>query len=632
MKRRLLGCAIAMWAASLAASPPAAAADPDYVERVVAEARQRALDRDPVWLNLVHYRKGWFGYRSLVDDPRFFLAPDGKTNPRAEMEADLRGFFGPCGDATNHPVCRFVARFHWLKEQLQLDEAQLPCSDCPSFREVYDFLQPSSVALVFPSAYMNSPASMFGHTLLVFDSKDMNRLLARAVSYAAQTRETIGPLFAFAGIFGLYPGYYAYQPYYEKVEQYGDIGHRDVWEYDLDLTQGEIDLMLRHAWELQGIYSRYYFFSENCAYNLYYFLDVARPSLRLTEKRPWFVIPINTVQAVDGRALVRDVRYRPSTVTKIRHRVRALSAPEQAMAFEVAKGRLAPDRVLQQAPDERAQRNVLTLAAEYVQYQYTEELLPRADYSKRLMDLLKVRSALGRAEEARDDIPVPVRPDLGHRPAKVSLGSGWREREAFQSLRYRLAYHALEDNDAGFDKGAQIQFLHTEARYYDTRDELALRRLDLVDVFSLAPRDAWFRQGSWKARFGVEEAGFDPKSDDLMAQVNTGAGLAWETGPNGLLFAMVEGDAQAASHYRADYALGVGPSIGWAGLVTPDWKQVVQAKASWMGIGDDLWRTSVSWVQDVRLRPNRTLSIEAGHSVNDGASVTEVQVRANFYF
>jgi hypothetical protein len=63
-----------------------------------------------------------------------------------------------------------------------------------------------------------------------------------------------------------------------KVKMYGA----------LDLTPVEIDRLLRHAWELQGIYARYFFFDENCSFNLLYLLDVARPSLRLTAHMPGF--------------------------------------------------------------------------------------------------------------------------------------------------------------------------------------------------------------------------------------------------------------------------------------------------------------------------------------------------------
>ena len=37
--------------------------------------------------------------------------------------------------------------------------------------------------------------------------------------------------------------------------------------------------MLKHLWELQGIAFDYYYFDENCSWQLLGLLEVARPSL-----------------------------------------------------------------------------------------------------------------------------------------------------------------------------------------------------------------------------------------------------------------------------------------------------------------------------------------------------------------
>ncbi len=622
---------VGLW---LAGGTVASAEMAAYVAALAARAEQAALAQTPEWRNLLHYRTTWLGRtKSLVDDPRFFLAPAGKTDPQAELAATLAAFFEPLGtNIAEHAICRFVGRFHWLNEQLAFDPDRLPCTDCALYEKVAGHMRAQAVALVYPAAYMNGPASMFGHTLLVFDAANQNRLLSRAVSYAAQTRETIGPLFAFAGIFGLYPGYYAYQPYYDKVEQYGDIGHRDVWEYELDFTPEEVDRMLRHAWELQGIYSRYYFFDENCAFNLLYMLDVARPSLELTRRMPWFVIPIDTVKQVARRGIVRDVRYRPSSVTRIEHLAAALAPAERRLAREVARGRTTAADALAATPDRVTQTLILDLAAEYTQYLYTEETLPREVYTERLMETLRARSGLGQRDPALFPMPTPPRPDRGHAPARVSIGAGTRDDDAFYALRYRIAYHALTDNDDGFIPGAQIQFLRTEGRYYPERERFVLQHLDLVDVTSLAPRSAMFQPASWKVRVGVGQADFTADDRDRLWQANTGAGYTWGWGGGRLAYALIEGDAHLADYYRADYALGLGPALGVVATVGRDWKHVLRGKASYMGIGDDLWRLSAGWVQDYRFTPDFTLSLELAAHRHDQYDFLEAQVRLNRYF
>ncbi len=603
------------------------------VDRLIAEARTRRLAEEPEWLTLLHYRRGWLGgWESMVDDPRFFLAPDGKRQPAAELEADLRAFFAPAlTNEAEHAVCRFPARLDWLQRRLAFDAAALGAPPCAAVDRVYRHLAPSAVSLVYPAAFMNGPASMFGHTLLLFENADHNRLLAQAVSYAAQTRPTFGPAFAFAGIFGLYPGYYAYQPYYEKVEQYGDIGHRDVWEYELDLEPAEIRRLFLHAWELQGIYSRYFFFDENCAYNLLHLLDVARPGLGVSEPMPWFVIPIDTVRMVREKGIVRRVHYRASPVTRIQYQAGQLDPAEVHLAREVAWARLAAGEVTNRVAEVDRQRRVLDLATDYTQYLYTEELIDRPTYSGRLIDALKVRSRLGRSERNAEEVPVPPRPDLGHAPMRLALGGGVRDGDGFAALRGRIAYHALDDNDSGYTPGAQILFLNTEARWSAASDDWRLERLDIVDVLSLAPRSTFFQPSSWRVRFGIGQ-GLYRERDELMPQVTTGTGYAWTGGGLDLVYALVEADVQGGDYFRDGWAAGLGPSVGLTHTVGANWKHVVQARAVWMGLGDDLWRLSASWLQDYRLWPDCSLTLELGTATYDTRDLPEASLRVNFYF
>src|SRR3972149_2350286 len=67
---------------------------------------------------------GVAGARSLVDDPRFFLSPSGKTDPAAELLATLDGLF----DNTSAPAafCRFPARYAWLAGKLGIDPPRIP--------------------------------------------------------------------------------------------------------------------------------------------------------------------------------------------------------------------------------------------------------------------------------------------------------------------------------------------------------------------------------------------------------------------------------------------------------------------------------------------------------------------------
>src|SRR5438067_261199 len=97
MTGRTTGALRVVLAALLLALARAAAAapDPGYAEALIAKAHRLGLARDPHWLRLGHWRKyPLTGYRSDAAGSDFFVDPHGRTDPTAELEADLRAFFG----------------------------------------------------------------------------------------------------------------------------------------------------------------------------------------------------------------------------------------------------------------------------------------------------------------------------------------------------------------------------------------------------------------------------------------------------------------------------------------------------------------------------------------------------------
>src|SRR6266496_3739242 len=284
---------------------PAAAMANDYLNELIARSRALRLDERRQWHRLLHYSPDLTGpgVHGLADAPRFYLARDGKTNPRSELEATLAVFFSDVEETqqVQNPQCAFIARYRWLDNQLGFDPARMPRRRCPRFEAWRAALNPQSVTLVFPVAYLNNPPSMYGHTLLRIDAKDQDektRLLAYAINYAANTDEKNGVAFTIGALIGSYPGMFSMLPYYLKLREYSDLENRDIWEYELNLTPEEIERLLMHVWELAPVYFDYWFFDENCSYYLLEVLEVARPSLDLTSRFRWWAIPSDTVRVV----------------------------------------------------------------------------------------------------------------------------------------------------------------------------------------------------------------------------------------------------------------------------------------------------------------------------------------------
>lgn len=457
-----------------------------------------ATAKSPLWLRLLHYR--WhlpFGTRSEIDSPGFFLAKTGRSDPEAELRADLAAFAGSglkIGPLQQSAQCAFPARYHYLKAELKLEMPDIPC---PELEARLAEMQPYSVTLVFASAYEGDAGTLFGHTFLRVNAKaqvgqDKIDLLDSSISFAAAVPpDENGVSYAVLGMTGGFRGLFWMGPYYQKVGEYTVGENRDLWEYDLNLTPEQTRRMVEAAWELAtgAVWTSYYFIDENCSYELLALLEIANPDWHVTD---YFihVIPAETVKTVEAvPGAVTAIHYRPSLRKKTQLAVDQLS-PQARADFD----RLTATHVLG-ADDRHADvLEALALSLYYKRAAGKGKLSPQDE--EFLRACLNRLASLPRAEMNKNSLigvgTMPgdprERPDLGHPPYRVGLGQGAATAAGgFQELTLKLAYHDLLNDDRGYPRFSQVNFPNLSLRYYDSRHLLNIDRVELVSMASLSP-------------------------------------------------------------------------------------------------------------------------------------------------
>ena len=444
-------------------------------------------------------------------------------------------------------------------------------------------LAPSAATVSFADGHINSPASMFGHTLLVFDSDQHGRFLSKAINYAADTRTRSGCVFAVRGIFGGYKGRYNVLPYYDKLEQYSDISKRDIWEYQLTLAPDELERLFAHTWELQNKFSWYYFFTRNCSFHLLHLLNAARPDLDLTSGFTLHTLPLETVRRLHRAGLVGDVTYRPAKATQFTHLSDQLAPTDRRLAKDVANARVTPWEVTNRVPDTVRARDVLDLAAALQKNRYTEQKLSPTEYRKRHVDTLRARSRLGRGPK-RPEVPWPPRPDLGHSPARLALGVGIRDDLFYTEARGRLTYRGLLDPPDGFPDGAQIIFGEAAVRL-DEDGNLHLRDATAIDILSLSPWSDHFKPLSWSFHLAARPI---PASDDQALSTAYTRGISLGIGDDAALGqAYLLAGAQARADFDDTNGLGATLQAGWTSHLSTRWRQHLWARGDQQFFGED---------------------------------------------
>lgn len=594
----------------------------------ISPDRLQSLANEPFWLSLGHYERGMLGWRSYVDDGNYFLAERGEQDPLAELQATVQALYQDPALGDRHPQCIYPARTRWLRDQLSLDD--LPKVSCPEFDNWYADIAPHSAVLVFPAAYLNSPSSMFGHTLLRIDPADIDDEGSPLLSYALNFGALIegmdnSILYAWKGLMGGYPGLFSLMPYREKITEYSRMENRDLWEYRLNLTPEETGRMLEHVWELRQVRFDYFFFDENCSYRLLELLEIARPGLELTDQFPLTAIPADTVRAVKDAGLIERIDYRPSR----EHELLARAAPLDGRELGWVERLAGDDTALQDSEYLAlpAERRALIQDGAYrlLRYRKTGEERDAASANRSY----RLLQAINRNPPPRLEVPRPKLPEEGHRSRALQLGVGHRGERAFADYTLRLSYHDLLDNLDGFPLGAQIELGGLRLRQYEG-NHWQLQHFDLVSIRSLTPRTDLIKPWSWQVTAGAERVAGADGDERLVAHINGGGGASWQLGEGLLGFAM----GTLRLEHNDDFAAAISPALGFdTGLL---WRNaggnlLLEAQGDYFHNGEVRRRLSLG--QQLELSENLGLRLSAQREFSQWSSPeTEVQLQVRWYF
>lgn len=627
-----------------------------YLDELINNVNNSALHLDPQWRALLHADLSSIALweKSLIDGKAFFLSPNGKTDFHGELLATLRAFFATEPMNDNHPQCKFPARFKWLKNKLQIDDGQIPHPTCSELQEWYTALNPHKLVLVFPSSFLNNPASAFGHTLLRVDSLSGNSsapLLSYAINYSADTKDENALLYAAKGIFGGYEGFFSIGPYYKKVTQYSDIENRDIWEYELKFTPDEVSFAILHLWEILSISFDYYYFDDNCSFLLLSFLNVMRPSLDLTKNLPPWVIPVDSIraiaknQSVTTQSMIAKKIFRPSNATILRHRLNESSDQVKNLALDIAKNPdfkhflesnsstledVEPSSLADELTNEQ-KAEALELAFERLSYYKlsAKEVVKEEDRLHALA-ILRERSNIP-VTLPTPNVPTPsISPELGHKTFKVGALVGYNDdSNLFHEYNLRPAYHDLLDPKEGFSLGSEIQFFDLRLRHEEERS-LSIESFTPLKIVSLSPKNHLMNPISWKLELSFERQIIENQNDPMFFLSNVKFGQSWQI-KNLISYALLGPSAEIARHTKSDVTLGTSGEAGIIVQISNSQDLILSAQANRFSIGESYSSYKLESTYRITLSSDIALRILARKQYGFHHSKLETGLEVDFY-
>ncbi len=240
----------------------------------------------------------------VIQDPNLFAFSQ-TLNIQEELSASIK-VVKKNDEITRRFICKFPARAFWINKRFGNGE-NIKFTHCSQLNEYLKAVDAKSISLVYASENLVSPSSFMGHSFLKLNGYHNQE---HSVSYFTQVDTINIPKLMYESIVEGKEGFFIVAPFQEVMEQYGAVEARNIYEYKLDLTEEEIELIVLHLWELKDLKIDYFFHKHNCATISLDILGVAKT--RVTRPIDEWLSPIDIVKIVNEADLVTESTVTPS--------------------------------------------------------------------------------------------------------------------------------------------------------------------------------------------------------------------------------------------------------------------------------------------------------------------------------
>jgi hypothetical protein len=557
------------------------------VNQLIQDAEKLKLSYHPTWLRLLHFdldKKQSDTTESDVISPSFFISHHGQLDPHAELNATLNSFFetGTNQDSDNHSQCRFIARFNWLKSQLNFSKTDLTRVVCKRFNQWLRVENIESLSLIMATGYLENPASFYGHPLLKTNDNQYVKgagLMDLSFNFGAIVPQNEnGLVYVIRGLFGGYEAGFSDTLFYRQNHMYLENELRDLWVYEMNLEREQQLIIVYHLWELMEAKFEYYFLKENCAFKMAELLELALND-KVTSDLPWS-IPINVFNRLlemtnNERPLIKEIRFIPSRQRRFYQKMHQLTESERDIVSMVVNQELSlkSERFLKLSEKSRA--IILETFMDYYKFRLVKSNGDPRFIQKRL-EALNLRSRLPvTAPEDTITLKRPSPPTSGTFPGLFRIGAvSNRDLGGTIEIGIRTSYLDLIGNGNGQLENANLTTADGWIRFNE--EKVFLHRLDLINLqnYNLSktglPGDGGL---AWRFRMGWEREDLRVLGNSVF-HLTGGIGKGFYLNKNHILYTMIDGFSR---FYKTTYvSTGAIPSLGYLSEPITGWKFLME--------------------------------------------------------
>lgn len=412
-------------------------------------------------------------------------------------------------------VCQYPGRYSFLSDKLDLNISFDHCKDLNQFIE--DSSAPKA-SIVFVSSFLSSPSSYFGHIFLKTNKTD-NSFFSQTISYAAEVPKSTG-FFGMikSGIGGDFNGTISVAPYFKLLESYNVNEQRNIEEYELNLNEKEVNRLILHTYELLLMKDSYKFFANNCATELLWLLNVAKPEANIMKYKRSFDTPYSVVKSAiaSGMLVNNKVTTREAMIDKMSELYFSLTSDQKSFFTSLITSKNKTEDINKSLYSQDIKNKIINLLNLYNDFMFKKYGSIHSDFNE-----IKALGVESSAKYNNENLKSFILTDLEQKhESKVNIG--FESNEAFRTiLEFKPALMNRSE-----DKSSEIAEVTLEFLNIGLLSENNIYKINNFDLFKLESYNEilpFYKQPSWRLYSGIKR----DNNDQLMYSLEAGLGATF---------------------------------------------------------------------------------------------------------
>jgi len=473
---------------------------------LLKEALSNNLDKDDYWLKLLHFQDG----KSVINKKEFFLSPVGDTDAKAELIETITQFH-----KSPNSVCKYPARYKWLNTKIRFNLQKQEC------KELTEFLKPNfkKINVVFTSERYDSPASVFGHTMMKLETDE----IPYAINYAAKIPDDTNSLYyVYRGFSGKYQSAYKLIPFSIKDYEYRSGEFRDLIEFTMDLKKDEIDNIILHFYEIKDTSEDYYFLSHNCSSELLKLIDMAKYKSKLTKELNKTVIPIDIVYILKKHNYIREITTQDSKLKQFYKIISKLNTKEKEILYKIVHHNYSVNKFEKENFISKERKYLIILSAvRYFEIKSIKDTLDNK-YMYPFIKLIELELKYNKKSKF-ESIKTLIKNPISNYFHKFYLGTNYNSKSYNETIMgYRYLYRSRFDLLDDMKKNGSVELLDISIRNRDGK--ISLYDVTILNLEAMPISNGFFKESINKIKLGASRIFED---DKLYAYFNYGLGYRY---------------------------------------------------------------------------------------------------------